>query len=80
MGEQIKNSLFSAFNQNTIAVSLFLLQLSFAYNPSFFLTWKKSYEDIILLHMLLLLQHSHKKFNVNLEFREWPERFWINSL
>ena len=34
------------FNQNAIAVSLFLLELSFAYNPAFYFNMGKNYEEI----------------------------------
>ena len=42
MGEQIKSSLLI----KTVSVSLFLLQLSFAYNPAFYFNMGKMYEDI----------------------------------
>ena len=34
------------FNQNIIAVNVILLQLSFAYNPTFYFNTRTSYEDI----------------------------------
>ena len=40
-------SILKVYFINPVSLSLFLLQLSFVYNPIFFIsTWDKSYEDI----------------------------------